>query len=369
MSGRLDTRVVAVAEDLVRRRGTVAPIEVLVGLGWLSGRAVEDWRQGRADRLDRVAAVPADRLAEAAAHLRDWARGRGLEPSEVPYLAATRDHRELRFTPAADERWLRTHWTDPALPPARRTRIAERERAVPDPVAVVADKRWRCALCGDAGETGDLHFVEDGAPVCLDCADMGHLVFLPSGDAALTRRARKASGLAAVVTRGQRSRKRFVRCGVLVERRALEAAEEQCLADEEVRERRRARDRLRRAEQDLGFQAAFAARIGELFPGLPAERARAIAEHAGTRSSGRVGRSAAGRALDEGAVTLAVVAAIRHEETDYDAMLMAGVPRAQARERIRADVDRVLDRWRAGGYSTSPGAADQVSQSSVDSPM
>jgi hypothetical protein len=59
-----------------------------------------------------------------------------------------------------------------------------------------------------------------------------------------------------------------------------------------------------------------------------------------------VGRSAAGRALDPDAVTRAVVASVRHEDTVYDELLMAGVPREQARERIRNDLDQVLERWR-----------------------
>ncbi|MGW5054417.1 DUF2293 domain-containing protein [Actinokineospora sp. NPDC004072] len=356
----LSTRVRAVAEELVRRKGTVAPVDVLTGLGWLSARTVESWRQGRVPRLDAAAAVPPERLAEALGLLREWALGRGLEASRVDYIAATLGGQPLRF--GDDDLAFRTHWTDPGLSPARRARIEAKAKAVPDPVALRPDKPWRCALCREPGE---LHFVEDDRPVCLTCADMDHLVFLPSGDAALTRRARAASGLAAVVMTWHKPRKRFIRCGTLVERAALEAAEERCLADEDARERRRVRDRARREQQDLVFTAAFAERIAELFPGLAADRARAIAEHAGVRSSGRVGRSAAGRALDEHAVTLAVVAAIRHEETDYDALLMAGVPRAVARERIRDAVDAVLRRWR---QATEDGAADQVSQSAVDSP-
>ncbi|GGS51036.1 DUF2293 domain-containing protein [Actinokineospora fastidiosa] len=356
----LSTRVRVIAEELVRRKGTVAPIDVLTGLGWLSARTVESWRQGRVPRLDAVAAVPPERLAEAVGLLREWASARGLHSSEVDYVAATLDARPLRF--GDDDRPFRTHWTDPDLSPARRARIEAKAKAVPDPVALRPDKRWHCSLCR---ETGDFHFVEDDLPVCLACADMDHLVFLPSGDAALTRRARAASGLAAVVMTWHKPRKRFIRCGTLVERAALETAEEQCLADEDARERRRVRDRARRELQDLAFTAAFSDRIAELFPGLAAARAQAIAEHASVRSSGRVGRSAAGQALDEHAVTLAVVAAIRHEETDYDAMLMAGVPRAVARERIRERVDAVLTRWR---QATLDGDADQVSQSAVDSP-
>ncbi len=46
--------------------------------------------------------------------------------------------------------------------------------------------------------------VEGGIPRCLDCVDLGHLVFLPRGDTALTRRAREESGLSAVVVRFNR---------------------------------------------------------------------------------------------------------------------------------------------------------------------
>ncbi|MFD1051071.1 DUF2293 domain-containing protein, partial [Kibdelosporangium lantanae] len=58
------------------------------------------------------------------------------------------------------------------------------------------------------------------------------------------------------------------------------------------------------------------------------------------------GRSAAGRALDEQAMTMAVIASIRHEDTEYDRLLMSGVDREDARSRIRDRIDEVLDRWR-----------------------
>ncbi|WP_372448416.1 DUF2293 domain-containing protein [Kibdelosporangium banguiense] len=86
--------------------------------------------------------------------------------------------------------------------------------------------------------------------------------------------------------------------------------------------------------------------IGRLFPNCPAERATAIARHTGLRGSGRVGRSAAGRALDEEALTRAVIASIRHEDTEYDELLMSGVEREAAREKIRTKIDSVLDQWR-----------------------
>jgi hypothetical protein len=54
---------------------------------------------------------------------------------------------------------------------------------------------------------------------------MGHLVFLPAGDAGLTRRAKLASELTAVVVRFSRARRRYERQGILVEASALAQAE------------------------------------------------------------------------------------------------------------------------------------------------
>ncbi|WP_189884323.1 DUF2293 domain-containing protein [Streptomyces xantholiticus] len=191
-----------------------------------------------------------------------------------------------------------------------------------------------------------MHLLESGAPVCLDCADLGHLVYLPRGDAALTRRAREASALWAVVVRLNRRRGRYERQGLLVEEPALARAESACLADADSRARRRARDAARRASEDSRFTAELTAVIRRLFPGCPKERAARTAAHASVRGSGRVGRTAAGRSLEEGAVTAAVRASVRHLDTDYDALLMAGVPRHQARARVSQQIDAVLASWR-----------------------
>ncbi|MEW2286475.1 DUF2293 domain-containing protein [Streptomyces sp. NPDC047841] len=214
-------------------------------------------------------------------------------------------------------------------------------------VAIQPLKRRRCAGCRRGPLS--LLMLEDGAPRCLDCADLGHLVFLPRGDTALTRRSREESGLSVVVVRFNRRKSRYERQGVLVQEAALARAEARCLADAEARRRRRARDARRRAAEDERFAAAFAAEILRLFPGCPAERARAIAAHASVRGSGRVGRSAAGRALTEGAVISAVVAGVRHGDTAYDRLLMSGVPRYEARRRITGTVESVLRAWQEAG--------------------
>jgi hypothetical protein len=220
--------------------------------------------------------------------------------------------------------------------------VAERAE---DIVVIEPLRGWTCAGCG--GSEG-LLTMDDAGPPCMVCADLDHLVFLPRGDAALSRRAREGSGLSAVVVRFSRARRRYERQGLLVEEAALAAAEERCLADADARARRREREARRRADQDVEITGALAARIVALFPACPGARAEAIAAHAAVRGSGRVGRTAAGRALEDDAVTAAAAASVRHEDTRYDELLMAGVARWEARERVRDAVDAVLDRWRGG---------------------
>ncbi|MGC1284891.1 MAG: DUF2293 domain-containing protein [Streptosporangiaceae bacterium] len=222
--------------------------------------------------------------------------------------------------------------------------MAERQSRAPDLVVIEPLKEFSCASCLGSGP---YLIMEDPGPQCLTCADMDHLVFLPAGNAALSRRAKAGSALAAVVVRWSRSRKRYERQGILVEEAALERAEEQCLADADARQRRKERDAERRAGQDLEFQDRLAIQITRLYPGCPSARARAIAAHTAVRGSGRVGRSAAGRALGAEAIRFAVVASIRHEDTGYDKLLMSGTPRDVARDHVRAGIDKVLDSWQA----------------------
>lgn len=223
-----------------------------------------------------------------------------------------------------------------------------------DLLVVRPRKDWVCASCAGEFARGQLLTMDDAGPLCLDCADLGHLEFLPRGDAALTRRAKRGSRLSAVVVEWSRTRKRYERQGLLVETQAVAEAERACLADSEVRARQRERDAERRATEDQRFVADLAGAIRGQFPGCGAKRAQGIARHAGTRSSGRIGRTSAGRALDPEAVRLAVVASVRHEDSGYDELLMRGVPRSEARRLVRDEVDEVIGSWTAG-ITTSDG--------------
>ena len=130
-----------------------------------------------------------------------------------------------------------------------------------------------------------------------------------------------------------------------MEEPAIERAEAECLADSEVRARRREREAERRVQLDHEYVERFAQRVRELFPACPAGRERAIAEHACRKYSGRIGRSAAGKILDEEAIWLAVSAHVRHAQTRYDELLVQGYERREAREQVEREVLQVLTKW------------------------
>jgi len=228
------------------------------------------------------------------AEFRRWARARGLQPSETAYLARTRDRRALRFSASNDpgiEQAYRTHWISPKLSERKRERLAERQSRPPDLLVIAASKPWTCAGCMAEFETGDLLMMEDAGPHCMDCVDLGHLEFLSAGNTALTRRAKKASWLSAVVVQWSRSRKRYERQGILAESGAIEHAEAECLADDEVRERRRLREEQRRSTADEQFAADLAAAIRTQFPRVARSSAPPVSP--ATRVCGAAGGSAA----------------------------------------------------------------------------
>ena len=211
----------------------------------------------------------------------------------------------------------------------------------------ISNRDSTCDECGaELGRRAWITLDKDKGALCLSCADMDHLVFLPSGDAALTRRAKKYSKLFAVILKWSRARKRYERQGLLVEEPAVDRAEAEYLADEAYRESRRQREAVRREYLDREYVNKFAGRIRELYPSCPQKTAMAVAEHACLKYSGRVGRSAGAKELDEAAVRLAVTAHVRHEETPYDELLLKGVDRHSARMEVEDQVRDVLDRWR-----------------------
>jgi hypothetical protein len=231
---------------------------------------------------------------------------------------------------------------------AMATKNTESTKPKPEEIVVFLTRQnGKCAECGMDLHDGTMIRLENGQPHCLDCADLGHLEFLPSGNTALTRRATKHSPLRAVVLQWARSRKRYERQGILVTGEAVDRAEQECLADEGSRARQRERAAVRREGVEALHEAAVTAAIRTAFPGCPPGEAEGIAAWTCRKHSGRVGRSAGAKALDPAMLRLAVIARIRHEYTGYDRLLMQLGDRRMAREEVRAEIDRILAQWSA----------------------
>ncbi|HTS29952.1 MAG TPA: DUF2293 domain-containing protein [Bryobacteraceae bacterium] len=346
----LEERVLRSAEGALEDQQHVSAIDVLARMGLLALSNVDAWRHGRIPYLEELIQGGPEKIGRTMEIFHQWAKSRGLQPMEARYVRTTREgEQELRFTnikyPGLEQA-LRAHFVLPGLSARRKESVEKKITTSPERVVFLPRRDSACTECGVEIPSGDLLAMEGGQPLCMACAGLGNLEFLPRGDVALTRRATKYSTSRAVVVEWSRSRKHYERQGILVTEEAIRKAEAECAEDAEDRARERERAAIARKKEDAAFVMQFETKIRALFPACPAGEVRNIAEHTAQRGSGRVGRSAAGRKLNAGAVTLAVVAAVRHRLTRYDEMLARGVDRADARALVQGEIDEVLHSWR-----------------------
>jgi hypothetical protein len=214
-------RVAKAAEATLAAQGYVSPTDALVGIGWLDVGAVERWRRGQIDCLERAMQTNPSRVLEALKLFQSWGVGKGLSASLTDYLARTPQRQTLRFSRSGDpavEVLYRTHWVSQKLSETKRQRLAKASRAPDLLVVQPLNSEWTCHRCGG---TGDLLLMENGGPACLRCVGLDDLEFLPAGDALLSRRVKAKSTRCAVVVRFSRSRRRYERQGLLVEPQAV----------------------------------------------------------------------------------------------------------------------------------------------------
>jgi hypothetical protein len=223
----LSDRVVKAAEAALAAQGYASPIDVLVRIGWLDVGAVDRWRRGQIDYLERAIRTNLPRISDAMMLFRSWAIGKGLSASPTDYVARHPQRQTLRFSGSGDpaiEEGYRTHWVSQELSEKKRERLVEKASRAPDLVVIQPlNSEWTCHRCGG---TGGLLMMEDPGPACLGCVGLGDLEFLPAGDALLSRRAKAKSTRCAVVVRFSRARRRYERQGLLVEPPALAGAQQ-----------------------------------------------------------------------------------------------------------------------------------------------
>ncbi len=233
----LECRVTRAAEEALAHQQYVSPIDVLVRMGLLAPAHLADWRKGRVDFLERVIQGNLKKISKSMALFRQWAAGKGLRPSQTEYVHKTRaGTRDLRFSASGDssiEAAYRTHYVSPALSERKRQNLESKLSAPGETVVFQILRDSKCSECGDELGSGRFLVMEEDKPLCLKCARLDDLEYLPAGDQALTRRASKYSGRKAVVVRFSRSRNRYERQGLLLEPAALGRASRDLCGDGE----------------------------------------------------------------------------------------------------------------------------------------
>lgn len=97
--------IVRAVAKILRRGKVVAPVDVLVELGRLTPKALEDWRRGRVPYLEKVVSGSLSRLSRLLRILRFHAHDLNLVPSITVYMRWGKGPKQrLRFSKTGDPR-------------------------------------------------------------------------------------------------------------------------------------------------------------------------------------------------------------------------------------------------------------------------
>ena len=95
--------IVKAVENLLREKGSVAPVELFIRMDLLSPESAEDWRRGRISYLERVIRCNLSKASRILRILRMHAHDLDLKPSLTVYKRWTKGSRPLlRFSKTGD---------------------------------------------------------------------------------------------------------------------------------------------------------------------------------------------------------------------------------------------------------------------------
>ncbi|KAL4818703.1 hypothetical protein BDW67DRAFT_11616 [Aspergillus spinulosporus] len=172
---------------------------------------------------------------------------------------------------------------------------------------------------------------------CLERAPMPpDYVFVPRGDVYVTRHCRSKTKedhqLVYKVYDNTGKKALGIRVPATVHAAVLRSAQETAES--------RANAVKARDERELAHNREL---LRKQFPLMPAQSLNTILQHAFLKGSGRVGRTTTTPEKEK--VILAVEAHIRHVHTPYEALLRSGMPRPEARNKVREQVQTILAAW------------------------
>ena len=234
---KIKERVIRSAELALNDQQHVNAIEVFLRMGWLQFVHVQDWKRGKIPFLEMYIEINPERMAYAMECFQEWACKKGLEPSQVGYLARTSGaKKELQFSENRDpqiELFYRTHFISPQLSEKKKHMLEKKSSQSAELVVFLTVRDSQCNRCKKEMPKNSFLLMEGEEPLCMNCAGLEGLAFLPSGDAGVTRAAKKLSKKSAIVVQYSRTRKRYERQGLLVDEEALTKAQNLRLNDQE----------------------------------------------------------------------------------------------------------------------------------------
>ncbi len=111
---KLYPKVTRAVHEILQGSKVVAPVEVLIHIGYLDKKGLEDWRRGRIPYLERVIGANLAKLQRILRILRLHAEDRGLKPTHTVYRKWGKGCKhDLRFSKTGNpsiEKLYSTHY-------------------------------------------------------------------------------------------------------------------------------------------------------------------------------------------------------------------------------------------------------------------
>jgi hypothetical protein len=201
----------------------------LKAIGLLQPIHEDNWRKGKMQNLEMMIQGSQSKIAETINCLVVWASKKRLTPMKIiSFVRTSGPKRQLQYSEDGDlevESIFQTYYFSPDLTEKELRKLQNELEEEPELVVFWTVSDSECSKCKKELQKGQLLLMEGDNPLCLTCAGLGNLVFLPRGDPKLTRRANKYTSKSVVVVRFSHTRKRYERQGLLVESEALQKAE------------------------------------------------------------------------------------------------------------------------------------------------
>jgi hypothetical protein len=224
----IQERVISACEQIMLDQKYISLAEVLKMIGLIKPIHEDSWRKGKIPNLEMMIEGSESKIIETINCFIEWISKAKLTPLKIVSYARTSQKRPLQYSKDGDshvESLFQTYYFSPNLTQIALQKLQDKLQQEPELVVFWTISDSVCSTCKKEMLKGEFLLMEGDSPLCMSCAGLGHLVFLPRGDAKLTRLANQYSTKTAVVVRFSKTRKRYEREGILVESEALQKAE------------------------------------------------------------------------------------------------------------------------------------------------